>query len=249
MNGPKLYHFRLTPKTRLRSGPYYRAGETSDGEYWSEPPDAPPFLIGPGYLPEPLRNDIHERGFSSTTWDRILDSGHRVLTWRGNARHLDGERPGGELVSSAVFDALRLIAPGSFYSRGEFTIHGGRATKYHLLGVRPFPFDDNARDECDQRPTVLGPQSTPPFDGAFPESIDAFAGNSDAVIAFPTWMARNDKVLQFGRVPVVTEKFVEQWRETEISRHLSDPNNFEHDIVFTPGSGCGRYSYRWFDID
>lgn len=249
MNGPKLYNFRISADTRLRSGPYYRPGEKHDGEYWREPPDAPPFLVGPGHLPEALRIEIHENGFSIDTWNRILESEHRTLTWRGKAKHLDGEWPGGELVSCTVFDALRLIAPGSFYSRGEFTIYGGRASSYHLLGLRPFPLHDNEPEECDQRPTVLGMQSTPPFEGAYPESIDSLAGQSDAVLAFPTWMARGDKVLQFGRVPVVTEQFVEQWRNTEISRHLCDPNNFEHDIVFTPGSGCGRIPYRWIDGD
>ena len=49
-------------------------------------------------------------------------------------------------------------------------------------------------------------------------------------------MARDDKVLLFGQLPVVTEGFVERWRRTAISRELRE-NNFEHDIQFRPAMG------------
>ena len=246
----KLFVFRLTPFGRLRSGPYSRPGVPDDGEFYMEPPDLPPFLIGPGHLPSELRNEILENGFSLTTWDRVVEVGVDKLTWRIGTPlgHLGGRFEGGELVSHPVFEALVAIAPGSFYSRAVFRIARGQASSYHLLGINRFPMEDNDPSELDDRPTVIGPSCHPPFDGGYEESITALAQHNDAVIALPKWLDRSDKVILIGYSRLVTEDFVEQWRSTEISKHLRE-NNFEYDIQFSPWRPGGNKKYCWVDVD
>ena len=66
------------------------------------------------------------------------------------------------------------------------------------------------------------------------------------VLAYPLWLARDDKVLAPISWPVVTEGFVEAWCSTEISRHLRE-SHWEHDIEFIPSNGTTA-KYRWVDV-
>ena len=241
--GPKLFRFQLSPLYQYRTAPYFRMLDESEDEDFREPPDAPPMFLG--HFPVRLQDEILDQGFDSTkTWDRIVECGVTSLIWRGNAKHLEQD-----LVSQPVLDALLSIAPGSFFSRAAFDFYGGSAHTYHLLGTHRFPKSDNNPAEIDERPTVIGRMCSPAFDGSYDESGVAFRRRKDAIYAFPLWLAQDDKVLEIGSSPVVTEGFAERWQATAISKHLRE-NNFEHDIQFHPGHGCaGSADYRWVDAD
>ena len=246
--GPRLYEFRFS-----RFMPYH------DGEPWFQPlpddydsfdpPDPPPFLLNDG-LPADVRDRVLAEGYHGETIKNLVESGVERIEWRQPNLHLEPW-----FISDDVFQALNEIAPGSFESVVSISVFFYNTRLYHkfepVLPARMRDADGRRSDPntIDGRPLVLTDQCEPPIEPG-QRIRDAVWENENMVLAYPSWMARDDMLLAPLGSRVVTEGFVEAWRSTEISRHLRE-SHWEHDIEFIPSNGTTSNKtakYRWVDV-
>ncbi len=248
--GPRLYRFRFARHVFYHYGePWFRPLPEEYDSY--DPPDPPQFLLG--NLPADVRDRVLAEGQHGDTVKMLAESGVDRLEWRQPLLHLEPD-----LLSDDVFQTLNEIAPGSFRSVAQIELFFRRwdeARLYHVFEPVLWPSLTKDADGrvaqprvADGQPAVLVDECEPPV--AEGERIsNALSANMEMVLAYPLWLARDDRLLAPLSVPAVTEGFVEAWRSTEISHRLREAH-WEHDIEFTASNGTPWSSprFRWVDV-
>jgi hypothetical protein len=216
-----------------------------------EPLTPPRFLLW--NLPADLREKFLEHSeiwpWGESWIDAVLATGVDTLEWRQPLCHIEGD-----LVSDDVFGAMVEVFGDQVRSQRSIYVSWGSSRKlYHEVEWPvgwPFLIDEPGRTESRRLGLVVRDQCVPalPGDGHLPGLIHAVEGPVE--LAFPSWMDRDDRVLNFNH-SVMTEGLVDKWRATEISQHLQQDNS-EHDMWFVETAGgyhshLHDVSFRWVD--